>query len=79
MATAASRPVQPLAAPAPVALPRECTFDTDQPVQAVYDFSRTVFEEDRAIVEVQKEDWSAARSPAVRTSRDLLVRVSGAR
>lgn len=31
-------------------------FDTDQPVQAVYDFNRTVFEEDRAIVEVQKPE-----------------------
>jgi phenylpropionate dioxygenase-like ring-hydroxylating dioxygenase large terminal subunit len=31
-------------------------FDTDQPVQGVYDFNRTVFEEDRAIVEVQKPE-----------------------
>jgi vanillate O-demethylase monooxygenase subunit len=31
-------------------------FDTDQPVQAVYDFNRIVFEEDRAIVEVQKPE-----------------------
>ena len=31
-------------------------FDTDQPVQAVHDFNRTVFEEDRAIVEVQKPE-----------------------
>jgi phenylpropionate dioxygenase-like ring-hydroxylating dioxygenase large terminal subunit len=31
-------------------------FDTDQPVQTVYDFNRTVFEEDRAIVEVQKPE-----------------------
>jgi vanillate O-demethylase monooxygenase subunit len=31
-------------------------FDTDQPVQAVYDFNRLVFEEDRAIVEVQKPE-----------------------
>ncbi|MDQ0935618.1 Rieske 2Fe-2S domain-containing protein [Streptomyces turgidiscabies] len=30
--------------------------DTDQPVQAVYDVNRTVFEEDRAIVEVQKPE-----------------------
>ncbi|MEV6028497.1 aromatic ring-hydroxylating dioxygenase subunit alpha [Streptomyces sp. NPDC052036] len=30
--------------------------DTDQPVQAVYDFNRTVFEEDRAIVEIQKPE-----------------------
>ncbi|MFI1768274.1 Rieske 2Fe-2S domain-containing protein [Streptomyces sp. NPDC020800] len=29
-------------------------FDTDQPVQAVYDFNHTVFEETRAIVEVRK-------------------------
>lgn len=31
-------------------------FDTDQPVQAVYDFNRVVFEEDRAIVEVQRPE-----------------------
>jgi phenylpropionate dioxygenase-like ring-hydroxylating dioxygenase large terminal subunit len=31
-------------------------FDTDQPVQGVYDFNRIVFEEDRAIVEVQKPE-----------------------
>ena len=31
-------------------------FDTDQPVQAVYDFNRTIFEEDRAIVEVQQPE-----------------------
>ena len=31
-------------------------FDTDQPVQAVYDFNRIVFEEDRAIVEVQRPE-----------------------
>jgi vanillate O-demethylase monooxygenase subunit len=31
-------------------------FDADQPVQGVYDFNRTVFEEDRAIVEVQKPE-----------------------
>lgn len=31
-------------------------FDTDQPVQAVYDFNRTVFEEDRAVVEIQKPE-----------------------
>ncbi|MFJ2817531.1 Rieske 2Fe-2S domain-containing protein [Streptomyces sp. NPDC087294] len=31
-------------------------FDTDQPVQGVYDFNRTVFEEDRVIVEVQKPE-----------------------
>jgi vanillate O-demethylase monooxygenase subunit len=31
-------------------------FDLDLPVQAVYDFNRTVFEEDRAIVEVQKPE-----------------------
>ncbi|MEU1273887.1 aromatic ring-hydroxylating dioxygenase subunit alpha [Streptomyces sp. NPDC005799] len=31
-------------------------FDTDQPVQEVYDFNRTVFEEDRAVVEVQKPE-----------------------
>ncbi|MGY1499917.1 Rieske 2Fe-2S domain-containing protein [Streptomyces sp. QTS52] len=32
------------------------TFDTGQPVQAVYDFDRTVFEEDRAVVEVRKPE-----------------------
>ncbi len=31
-------------------------FDTDQPVQAVYDFNLMVFEEDKAIVEVQKPE-----------------------
>jgi phenylpropionate dioxygenase-like ring-hydroxylating dioxygenase large terminal subunit len=31
-------------------------FDTDQSVQGVYDFNRIVFEEDRAIVEVQKPE-----------------------
>jgi vanillate O-demethylase monooxygenase subunit len=31
-------------------------FDTDQPVQAVYDFNRRVFEEDKAIVEMQKPE-----------------------
>ncbi len=31
-------------------------FDTDQPVQGVYDFNRQVFEEDRAIVEIQKPE-----------------------
>jgi vanillate O-demethylase monooxygenase subunit len=31
-------------------------FDTDQSVQAVYDFNRTIFEEDRAIVEVQQPE-----------------------
>jgi len=31
-------------------------FDTDQPVQGVYDFNRIVFEEDRAIVEVQRPE-----------------------
>ncbi|MEW1719096.1 aromatic ring-hydroxylating dioxygenase subunit alpha [Streptomyces sp. NPDC093109] len=31
-------------------------FDTDGPVQDVYDFNRKVFEEDRAIVEVQKPE-----------------------
>jgi vanillate O-demethylase monooxygenase subunit len=31
-------------------------FDTDLPVQAVYDFNRTVFEEDKAIVESQKPE-----------------------
>lgn len=31
-------------------------FDTDQPAQAVHDFNRIVFEEDRAIVEVQKPE-----------------------
>ncbi len=31
-------------------------FDTDQPVQEVYDFNRRVFEEDRAMVEAQKPE-----------------------
>jgi vanillate O-demethylase monooxygenase subunit len=31
-------------------------FDTDQPIQGVYDFNRQVFEEDRAIVEIQKPE-----------------------
>ncbi|MCE2564520.1 aromatic ring-hydroxylating dioxygenase subunit alpha [Komagataeibacter sp. FNDCF1] len=31
-------------------------FDTDQPVQDVYDFNRRVFEEDKAIVESQKPE-----------------------
>lgn len=31
-------------------------FDTDQPVQDVYDFNRQVFEEDRAMVEAQKPE-----------------------
>ena len=31
-------------------------FDTDQPVQDVYDFNLRIFEEDRAIVEVQKPE-----------------------
>lgn len=31
-------------------------FDTDQPEQAVHDFNRIVFEEDRAIVEVQQPE-----------------------
>jgi vanillate O-demethylase monooxygenase subunit len=31
-------------------------FDTDKPVQDVYDFNRVVFEEDRAIVEMQKPE-----------------------
>lgn len=31
-------------------------FDTDKPVQAVYDFNRKVFEEDKAIVEAQKPE-----------------------
>jgi vanillate O-demethylase monooxygenase subunit len=32
-------------------------FDTDLPVQDVYDFNRRVFEEDKAIVEAQKPEW----------------------
>lgn len=31
-------------------------FDTDQPVQEVYDFNRQIFEEDRAMVEAQKPE-----------------------
>jgi len=31
-------------------------FDTDMPVQDVYDFNQRIFEEDRAIVEVQKPE-----------------------
>lgn len=31
-------------------------FDTDQPVQDVYDFNRKIFEEDRAMVEAQKPE-----------------------
>lgn len=32
-------------------------FDTDRPVQDVYDFNRRVFEEDRAMVEAQRPEW----------------------
>lgn len=32
-------------------------FDTDLPVQAVYDFNRRVFEEDKAMVEAQRPAW----------------------
>jgi phenylpropionate dioxygenase-like ring-hydroxylating dioxygenase large terminal subunit len=32
------------------------TFDTDMPVQAVYDFNRRIFEEDKAIVEAQRPE-----------------------
>jgi len=32
-------------------------FDTDLPVQDVYDFNRRVFEEDKAIVEAQMPEW----------------------
>jgi phenylpropionate dioxygenase-like ring-hydroxylating dioxygenase large terminal subunit len=31
-------------------------FDTDLPIQDVYDFNQRIFEEDRAIVEVQKPE-----------------------
>lgn len=31
-------------------------FDLDLPVQATYDFNQQIFEEDRAIVEVQKPE-----------------------
>jgi phenylpropionate dioxygenase-like ring-hydroxylating dioxygenase large terminal subunit len=31
-------------------------FDTDQPVQDVYDFNQQIFEEDRAVVEAQKPE-----------------------
>jgi phenylpropionate dioxygenase-like ring-hydroxylating dioxygenase large terminal subunit len=39
-----------------VFVPIARNFDTDQPVQDVYDFNLRIFEEDRAIVEVQKPE-----------------------
>jgi len=39
-------------------------FDTDQPVQAVYDVNRTAFEDDRAIVEVHKPENLLPPGPA---------------
>ena len=39
-----------------VRCPSAANFDTDLPVQAVYDFNRKVFEEDKAIVESQKPE-----------------------